>query len=162
MKIVHQGIQYEISEKYSHKDMTGWDLSREGNMNGLVIYNSCLSNETPDAQILPQGLYGATFIACNLDNVLVPEGNTVIDCTTRRYEVQNDLEDWVVDSESRTPIEPLNRKHFESLGLSIDPKSIPLEKMTKTVTAEKLEELGKQKALEDAIALVSELSMEVK
>lgn len=118
--------------------MTGWDLSHEGNLNGLVIYNSCLSNETPDAQTLPQGLFGVIFIACNLDNVFIPPGNTVIDCTTRQFKVQNDLEDWIIDPVAKTPIEPVNKKFFLIRGLSIDPKDIPAEKLDKAITAQEI------------------------
>lgn len=95
----YKGTIYEINDALSHKDMTGWDLSALQDMDSQVIYNTCLSNETPDAAVLPATLTGATFIACNLDNVLIPAGNTVIDCLTRRFQVQNDGEDWFLEEE---------------------------------------------------------------
>lgn len=98
-QINYKGIVYEIFDALSNKDMTGWNLSGRTDLNGKIIYNSCLSNETPDAEVLPANLTGAKFIACNLDNVLIPAGNEVIDCTTRRFQVQNDGEDWWIEEE---------------------------------------------------------------
>lgn len=98
-QVNHKGVLYTYDDELSHKDMTGWDLSPRTNLNGKTIYNSCLSNETPDAAVLPPNLSGATFVACNLDNVLIPPGNTVIDCLTRRFQVQLDGEDWFVVEE---------------------------------------------------------------
>lgn len=96
-QVNHNGTVYEIYDALSNKDMTGWNLSQRTDMDNKVIYNICLSNETPDAEVLPANLTGATFIASNLDNVLVPEGNTIIDCLTRRFQVQNDNEDWFLE-----------------------------------------------------------------
>lgn len=125
--ITHNNIQYEISDKYSNKDMTGWDLSLNDDMNGIVVYNSCLSNETPNAKILPPNLIGSTFIDCNLDNVLIPIGNIVIDCSIRKFQIQNDNVDWIVDDNLK-PIEPVSKVIFILQGKSIDPTTIPLTK----------------------------------
>lgn len=144
MTITYNNIEYEISESYSFKDMTGWDLSAREDMDGIVIYGSCLSHETPDAETLPTNLTGATFIKCNLDNVKVPPGNTVIDCSVRRFSVQNDLEDWIINPVTRAPVEPINRKMFESLGLSIDPRNIPAERQSESATNRAIREAGER------------------
>ena len=127
MRQKYNDIEYEISEKYSFKDLTGRDLSNEKDMNGLVIYGSCLSHETPDAEILPSELTGTTFIKCNLSNVFVPNGNTVIDCNIKRFKVQNDLRDWEIDSENK-PVKVLREKFWIQQGVSIDPVDIPKAK----------------------------------
>lgn len=126
---VYQGIKYNLNPTYSNKDMTGWDLSGRKDMNNIVIHGLCLSWETPNAQALPPDLHGTTFIMCNLDNVFVPLGNTVIDCSVRCFKAQNDLEDWHVDPQTLQPLTPLHPESFTAVGLSIDPKDIPATKM---------------------------------
>jgi hypothetical protein len=69
---------YVCDDVYSFKDMTGWNLSTKTDMDGRTICRSVLSNETPDAQVLPPTLTGVTFVGCNLDNVDIPPGNTVV------------------------------------------------------------------------------------
>lgn len=120
--------------RYSNKDMTGWDLSDRVDMNNLTIENLCLSQETPHAHVLPFNLTGVAFIACNLDNVFIPAGNTLSFCTTKTFKVQNDLEDWLVDSVTLLPIEPLSKDRFLARGLSINPIDIPLQKMSEPLT----------------------------
>ncbi len=46
------------------------------------------------------------------------------------------------------PTEPVNKKMFEKLGLSIDPKNIPNQRLDKSVVAKKIEEKQAQKELE--------------
>ena len=92
---------------YSNKDFTGQDLSNRTDMNGLVIENSCFSQETPDREIFPKDLTGCTFIDCNLDNVFIPEGNKLENCSTRRFKAQDDGKDWIIDEDGKT-IKTLN------------------------------------------------------
>lgn len=99
-EINHKGILYDVFDALSNKDMTGWSLKDRytaGELTGKVVYNSCLSNETPDAEVFPDGVTGMTFIVCNCDNILLPVDTVVIDCTTRRFQVQNDGEDWIIE-----------------------------------------------------------------
>lgn len=131
------GIAYEVSEKYSNKDMTGWDLSDRTDMSGLVIHGFCLSNEKPDANVLPSDLRGVTFLACNLDNVVIPDGNILINCSNRRFQVQTDGDDWVVNQELE-PLEPLNKKHYQMMGKSIDPADLPEVYLIERVLAKKI------------------------
>ncbi len=91
---------------YDDKDHTGHDLSDRTDMDGLTIHGLCLSHETPDARVLPPSLRGTTFIACNLDNVLIPDGNTLINCSNRRFKIQDDGQDWEID-ENDNPIKIL-------------------------------------------------------
>lgn len=96
---------YNFDDELSFKDFTLRQMQGY-NLSGKVIYGSCFSQEIPDSQVFNPETTGATFIRCNLDNVLVPEGNTVIDCSQRRFQVQEDGLDWLVD-ENNQPVEPL-------------------------------------------------------
>ncbi len=102
-------------------------------MNGLTIENSCFSNEAPHALVFPDDLTGVTFVDCNLDNVFVPEGNTIVGGSHRYFQVKNDGEDWVVDPDTLEPIEPLNLRAYEMLQLSVDPRDLPAEPMEKSI-----------------------------
>lgn len=91
---------------YSDKDFTGQDLSSRADMDGLFIENSCFSNETPRALVLPSTLSGTTFSYCNLDNVFIPTGNTLINCSNRFFRSIDGV-DWLLDPETLEPIESL-------------------------------------------------------
>lgn len=125
----YNGVDYDISEKYSNRDMTGWNISSAEDMDGIVIVNSCLASQDLSAQVLPANLTGATFIRCNLDNVFIPDGNTVIDCSNRFIAEQNDGEDWLIDPQTLAPIEPVNKKLLEMNGQNTDPALIPAERV---------------------------------
>lgn len=117
---------------------------------GTEIVGTCFYRESPLGEIgdprktiFPLTMTGVTFRRCNLDNVFVPPGNTIMDdggiqSSHRRIRVQNDLEDWIVDA-SGNPIEPVGVKIFQELGLSILPKDIPptllAESLTQTASA---------------------------
>jgi len=119
-----------INQKYSFKDFMGHNFStaNASEFNNTEIVGSCFYQENkPDAEIFPSGMTGVTFKRCNLDNVKVPAGNTVeSDCCNRKIKVQNDLEDWVLDG-TNSPVEPVAKKKFIRLGLSIDPTDIPAD-----------------------------------
>lgn len=82
---------------YSRKDFTGRTLIECTDLNGQYIHNSCFSQEQPNTRIFPDDMTGVKFEYCNLENVFIPMGNTVINCETRQYKVQNDLNDWEID-----------------------------------------------------------------
>jgi hypothetical protein len=129
------GVTYECDAAHSQKDYTGWDWNQRDRLDGLTIEGSCFSQETPNSHIFPADMTGVTFISCNLDNVFIPDGNTVIQCSQKSFEIQNDLEDWIVD-ENDEPIEPVNKKQFERLGLSTDPADLPDEPLEKAITSQ--------------------------
>lgn len=119
-----------INTKYSFKDFMGQDFSSVGptEFNNSEIVGSCFYQEgDPEQEIFPVGMIGVTFKRCNLDNVKIPAGNTVeSDCCHRCIKVQNDLEDWILDG-TNNPVEPVAKKIFIRLGLSIDPADIPTD-----------------------------------
>lgn len=104
MIITYQNKQYKVNEKYSLKDFTGLDMSVEP-IEGIV-YGSCFSQEEPYRHIFTEDMKGVTFLKCNLSNVFIPEGNTVIDCKQIRFEVQEDGKDWYIN-EDGSPTKPL-------------------------------------------------------
>lgn len=134
-----------MSTPYDNQDMTGWDLSDRKDMSGLFIEGLCLSQESPNSKVLPANLIGTTFSYCNLDNVLIPAGNIVQNCSTRLFKVQNDGEDWIVDSGVHKPLVPVNSNVFIQLGLSIDPADIPAQPLDKSVVMLKIEQLSRQR-----------------
>lgn len=95
-----------MSSPYDNKNYTGWNLSDRTDMGGLTIEGLCLSNETPNAMVLPPNLTGTTFVDCNLDNVFIPPGNTLVRCRVARFRVQEDGLDWLLD-EDLNPVRPL-------------------------------------------------------
>jgi hypothetical protein len=79
----------------SFTDYTGKilnDLIIEGTIEG-----SCFSQEKPNSVIFPYDMQNITFIRCNLDNVFIPDGNTVIGGSQRRFMAFDDGYDWLVD-----------------------------------------------------------------
>tara|TARA_R100001244_G_scaffold92926_2_gene70043 strand:+ start:269 stop:703 length:435 start_codon:yes stop_codon:yes gene_type:complete len=141
-----------VNAQYSYKDFTGVDLSGEpaGDFNDSEIIGSCFAQESeysedashsggdhtdPCVSIFPAGMHGVTFTRCNLDNVKI-EGNVTVGdrCSHRTIRVMNDLEDWVLKS-NHEPNEPINKKKFEKMGLSVDPADIPLVKRETPVTS---------------------------
>lgn len=123
-----QPVIIEYNDEFSHKDFTGWSWQDRHLPNDIVIYNSCFSNETPDAEVFKSDMTGVTFICCNLDNCLIPQGNIVIDGSRRRFKVQNDLRDWEIDSQNK-PVEVINKKYWGMLGFSVDKADIPPQKL---------------------------------
>lgn len=123
MKIVFEGKDYECSDEFSRKNFTHAILT-ERNLDGLAIYASCFMHEEPDSEVFPENMTGVTFLNCNLDNVKIPPGNTVVGGTQRRFKVQNDLRDWEIDDDN-LPTRVLNEKHWVAAGYSVDPADIP-------------------------------------
>ena len=124
-----------INEKYSYRDFTGADLTAidPAEFNDTEIVGSCFYREGQvNAHVFPNGMKGVTFIACNLDNVLVTGTNTIEpSCTHKKIKVQNDWDDWVLDDATELPIYPMNRRFREEAKLSVDPADIPATKWTK-------------------------------
>ena len=112
--------------------------------NDTEIVGSCFYQEDrPGSQVFPPPMTGVTFRRCNLDNVFIPPGNTVVTegweaCCQKRIMVfpptpkahpkpddePDGCMDWIVDKANR-PVEPMDRRRFEEEGRSLDPKDIP-------------------------------------
>ena len=120
----------DFNDKYSKQDYTGKSLLNETDLEGIVIYGSCFSQETPDTDVFPMIVKKITFYNCNLDNVkIVKPGWIVIGGSERRYKVQNDLNDWLIDDTNKPTI-PIDHKIFTKLGLPMPkPEDIPIAKV---------------------------------
>ena len=90
-----------INKKYSYKDLMGKNFSDVDakDFNNSQIIGSCFYQEgEPDQTIFPKTMEGVVFIKCNLDNVVIPNNNTVEDCSCKRIKFNpDDKEDWIVD-----------------------------------------------------------------
>ena len=148
-----------LNEKYSHKDFSHKTFvdTKPEEWNDTEVVNSCFYNETPNTKVFPDGIKDVQFIDCNLDNVVVPETCTIEGGCHRLIQVQNDLEDWILDKDLK-PVEPLRKAQIQRLGLSVDPRDIPLDRVAEPPVETKLKQLGAQleadhKAVDDAADL---------
>ena len=113
-----------MNTKYSHKAFPYHGLSFkdrpakefEGEIIGSCFYQEALENNPP-FDIFPDGIK-ATFIRCNLDNILIPAGCKVEGGTNKMIKIQNDTNDWELDKDLN-PVKPLDKK------LNLKPEDIP-------------------------------------
>lgn len=126
----------------SYKNYINWDFNNVTwlSLSSKTICVSFFYNEKPNAAIFPSTMTGVTFKGCDLKNAVIPPGNFLIDCDTRTFETENDLEEWVVDSVTLKPIEPLYKTKFIYFGISTDPKDIPVQKLSEPVSEKKKRE----------------------
>lgn len=108
MKVPIDDIDLEYDEEWSFKNFTNQDLSDRA-LSGKVIYSTVFYNEKPNSEIFPPGMKGVIFIKCNMDNLVIPEGNTLIECTQRKFEAQEDGKDWLLD-EDGNPLKLMGEK----------------------------------------------------
>ena len=127
------GEKITYTDKYSKQDFTGKTLLEADDLEGVVIYGSCFSQETPDTDVFPINIKKITFYNCNLDNVkIVKPGWIVIGGSERRFKVQNDRMDWIVDN-GNIALEPIDKEEYIKLGISISPSDLPLEMMKEDI-----------------------------
>ncbi len=146
-----QDIVY--NDKYSFKDFTHQSFKDAKDLkSGTVIYASVFYQEADEKatkkediqkHIFPETMIGVTFVNCDLNNVFIPSGNTVIDIAerTKLIKVQNDRSDWYLNDDL-TPKEPLAKEQYLRLGISINPKDIPATKMTENIIEKKQKEIA--------------------
>jgi len=145
----------DTNKKYSYKAFPYHGLSFKDRpaeeFNNTEIIGSCFfqSWKEDDVEVVkdifPDGMIGVVFKKCNLDNIHVSTGNTVITegkerCTHLKVRMMNDLADWILDDELK-PVEPLNKECYQEFSLSMDPKDIPKEKMEECVFIKKEREI---------------------
>lgn len=124
------------NEKYSFQDFTNQNLRSATDLNGAVIigscfYQTCAADFTGDPlrHIFPGDMRDVAFVECNLDNVYIPPGNTIRQCSHRRIKLMNDREYWFV-GEDLKPTQPIHEKRLKLLQENVDPKKIPTEKIS--------------------------------
>ena len=129
-----------VNEKYSYKGFPYHDLSFKDvdvkEFNNTIIIGSSFYQEWTEGDnevlkdIFPDGMTGVVFRRSNLDNIYIPPGNIVEESSNRRIRVQNDWDDWILESDNK-PKEPIDKEQREMIGVSTDPKDIPDKKFTK-------------------------------
>ena len=139
-KISVDNVIYNCNDELSNKDFTKRILLEKSIPEGAVIFGSCFSHETLDTVVFPD-VQDLTLINCNLDNVYLNPLWIIIGCSARRYKVQNDREDWIVDKDDK-PKEPIRKEKYIEFGLSIDPKDLPIEPLKENIIEKKQRELG--------------------
>lgn len=129
-------------EKLSHKDFMNQSFLMDESADwsnktivGTNLYQEIIGEFKGRINVLPDGVENLVLERCNLDNVLIPEGVTVIGGSNRVVLVQTDAEDWECDDDGN-PIRPVNWKKYEKLGASTDPADLPDEQMEKSVLKE--------------------------
>ena len=92
----------EINQKYSHgsfQDQQFKEVPASEFNNSRIVNSNFYQLETPNSDIFPDDMTGVIFDRCNLDNVKIKGSNTVLpNCSNRKIQVQNDLEDWILDN----------------------------------------------------------------
>ena len=138
-------VEKKINNKYSYKSFKRQNLSNRSpdEFNNTEIIGSCFFQDEINTVCFP-AITGVTFTRCNLDNAVVPAGNTVNGGTHKNKKVQNDGEWWVVDSDGK-PIEPQSPEQYDALGLSKDPKDLPDKPLDESV----IMKVEKEKEIED-------------
>jgi len=142
MHLKYNNQDYDYDPDWSFKNFT--NLNCPDLPDGITVYASSFYWEQPDCHTFRDDLKGVTFIKCNLDNLIIPPGNVVIDCHTRKFKCQNDGHDWCLD-EKDNPVKLLcGDKPFVKFGLPIPtPADIPAEKVEKAVDYRALMEAKK-------------------
>lgn len=120
-------IVIEFDEEWSGRNFAQRIL-RDAKLDGKTVYASSFMQEKPDTQVFPDNMIGVTFVNCNLDNCVIPPGNTVIGGSRKRWRVQNDLRDWELDANNQ-PVKVLSEKYWIRVGYSVNPADIPTRKL---------------------------------
>ncbi|MDD5199262.1 MAG: hypothetical protein PHC88_05610 [Terrimicrobiaceae bacterium] len=123
----HRAIILEYSDEWSFKNFSNQRnifAGRGKELDGLTIYSTSFYQEALDVDIFPSDVKNLVLAFCNLDNVVIPRGSTLIECSTRRIKVQNDLRDWELDDNDQ-PIKLINEEYWKQQGYFTDPALIP-------------------------------------
>lgn len=121
-------VAIELPDELSFQDFTGDNFRNVDPtlLNGRTIKGTCFSQELPGnsrnkVKIFPENMTGVTFVDCNLDNVEIPAGNTVIGGTNKTFKVQSDGHDWEIEEGTGRPLSPISPKLLVRLGEDTDP-----------------------------------------
>ena len=85
MEIKYNGKNIQVDDRFSFKSFVNQTLkdsfTPQDFAPGMIIYRSSFYHEKPNSETFHNGMYGVTFIHCNLDNVYVPPGNILEHCS---------------------------------------------------------------------------------
>lgn len=128
----HLPIIIDYNDEWSLRNFANQSnifAGRGKELDGMTIYASCFYQESLDIDVFPSDVKNLTLVYCNLDNVNISAGVTVIANRPQRHiQVQNDCRDWELDANNQ-PIKLVNEKAELILGRSIDPVDIPQIKL---------------------------------
>lgn len=157
------GVIYNHDNDYSFKNFQYRNFidDIQVDLSGKVIAGTNFSREQPGSIIFPETMTGVTFVKCDLSNIVIPEGNQVIECSTQAYQVQNDREDWYLDDETKTPKRPVREDLFKELNISIDPADIPVKLIKESITTIKQREKQNLEQVDKLQAEIVELQKPV-
>ena len=131
MKVQLDGKFYDCDDKWSFKNFSNRPVPDLPD--GIVVYSTAFYHEQ-DAAPFPEKMTGVTFVKCNLDNVTVPRGNTIIQCSQKRFRCQKDGCDWEIDADDRPVKLACGGKPFIKFGVTPPtPVEIPETKVKEPV-----------------------------
>ena len=134
-----------VNEQFSYQDFTDIVLLdvdpkelNDSEIIGSCFCQQCVLADAPPIRVFPDGMTGVTFRRCNLDNVLVPDGNTVLTkqanglqgCSQQIIMPTNDGESWLwerdkADHDKLKPTKPMNYDERVRDEKSVSPDDIP-------------------------------------
>lgn len=135
----------DIKRGFKHKTFLNLSVSE---FNNSDIVNSNFSQEFPFTDVFPNNISNVNFVNCNLNNCNIPQGCTLVNCTNKHFELQNDGEHWVINN-NHEPIEPLDIKKFNKAKLDTKPNSIPSKKVSVPISVELDPDIAESKLLGD-------------
>jgi len=124
-----------INLKYSYKSFKRKSMLNipAKEFNDSETIGSGFYQDEPFSNVFPPDINGVVFVDCNLDNVNIPAGATVVRGTNKHYKTMNDQEYWIVDKQGN-PIEPRDKADFIKCKLSILPGDIPVQPLKEAIT----------------------------
>jgi hypothetical protein len=117
-------------DEFSNSEIVGSCFYQESAYDADAAYPGASNNRETKVDVFPNGINNVTFRNCNLDNVKIPgPPNEVINCSTMRLRIMNDLSDWELGSDFKPTI-PLDASLRTIAGVSSDPSDIPTTKLS--------------------------------
>ena len=117
-----------INEKYSRQDFSNMkftDVAASEFNNTTIVGSNFYQEFFLDVDVFPNSVTGVTFENCNLDNVVIPDGCTLINCSNRRIQIQNDGRLWELGNNNK-PVNCITQDYDDSGNLiNHSPNNIP-------------------------------------
>lgn len=128
----------DLNEKYSYKFHTNKSFTDvdSKDFDNTEIKGAAFGQKEPFTKVFPDGMTGAIFTDCNLNNCIVPKECEVNGGSHKQIKEQADGEMWVVDA-NLDPVAPLKPYRFDRAGLSKDPAMIATQAATRVAVSDK-------------------------
>lgn len=112
-----------INEKYSFKDFTNQDFLDvdPSEFSGTEIVGSCFWQSKGKRKIFPEGILGATFTRCNMDNVDLSHITcALVDTVNRQLDLCQKTKEYFIWDESKKKHTSLKPWRFTDLGITAE------------------------------------------